>query len=104
MYKRQLEAQVREAGLQDRVSLPGRAGNVGDWYQSADLYVLTSRFEGLSNTPVSYTHLDVYKRQHHGHVAAAGAGGEEHAVGAAPVDRAFHLSVLVLERLSLIHI
>ncbi|QQB37096.1 glycosyltransferase family 4 protein [Achromobacter deleyi] len=48
--RRALEAQLREAGLQDRVSLPGRAGNVGDWYQSADLYVLTSRFEGLSNT------------------------------------------------------
>lgn len=48
--RRALQAQVREAGLQDRVSLPGRAGNVGDWYQSADLYVLTSRFEGLSNT------------------------------------------------------
>ena len=48
--RRALEAQVREAGLQDRVSLPGRAGNVGDWYQGADLYVLTSRFEGLSNT------------------------------------------------------
>jgi glycosyltransferase involved in cell wall biosynthesis len=30
--------------------MPGRAGNVGDWYDSADLYVLTSRFEGLSNT------------------------------------------------------
>ncbi len=48
--RRALEAQVRDAGLQSRVSLPGRAGNVGDWYQSADLYVLTSRFEGLSNT------------------------------------------------------
>jgi len=48
--RRALEAQVQGAGLQGRVSLPGRAGNVGDWYQSADLYVLTSRFEGLSNT------------------------------------------------------
>lgn len=48
--RRALEAQVQGAGLQHRVSLPGRAGNVGDWYQSADLYVLTSRFEGLSNT------------------------------------------------------
>lgn len=48
--RRALEAQVRQAGLWDRVSLPGRAGNVGDWYRSADLYVLTSRFEGLSNT------------------------------------------------------
>ncbi|MEN4919576.1 glycosyltransferase family 4 protein [Achromobacter spanius] len=45
-----LETQVREAGLQSRVSMPGRAGNVGDWYDSAHLYVLTSRFEGLSNT------------------------------------------------------
>lgn len=45
-----LEAQVREAGLESRISMPGRAGNVGDWYDSADLYVLTSRFEGLSNT------------------------------------------------------
>lgn len=45
-----LEQQVREAGLEARVLLPGRAGNVADWYESADLYVLTSRFEGLSNT------------------------------------------------------
>lgn len=48
--RRALDAQVREAGLQERVFMPGRAGNVGDWYESADLYVLTSRFEGLSNT------------------------------------------------------
>lgn len=45
-----LQAQVDEAGLQDRVAMPGRVGNVGDWYESADLYVLSSRFEGLSNT------------------------------------------------------
>ena len=48
--RRALEAQLREAGLASRVFMPGRAGNVGDWYDSADLYVLTSRFEGLSNT------------------------------------------------------
>ena len=48
--RQMLETQVREAGLDSRVSMPGRAGNVGDWYDSADLYVLTSRFEGLSNT------------------------------------------------------
>ncbi|MPS81489.1 MAG: glycosyltransferase family 4 protein [Achromobacter sp.] len=45
-----LQAQVDQAGLASRISMPGRAGNVGDWYDSADLYVLTSRFEGLSNT------------------------------------------------------
>lgn len=45
-----LEAQLRQSGMQGRVWMPGRVGNVGDWYASADLYVLTSRFEGLSNT------------------------------------------------------
>lgn len=45
-----LENLVRQEGLDKRVSLPGRAGNIGDWYASADLYVLSSRFEGLSNT------------------------------------------------------
>lgn len=45
-----LERQVDEAGLRARVSLPGRAGNVGDWYACAEVYVLSSRVEGLSNT------------------------------------------------------
>lgn len=45
-----LEAQVQDLDLTARVSLPGRVGNISDWYQSADLYVLSSRMEGLSNT------------------------------------------------------
>jgi glycosyltransferase involved in cell wall biosynthesis len=45
-----LEQQVAAAGLQRRVWLPGRAGNVGDWYSRADLYVMSSRFEGFPNT------------------------------------------------------
>jgi glycosyltransferase involved in cell wall biosynthesis len=45
-----LQAQGEQAGLAGRVLMPGRAGNVGDWYRQADLYVLSSRFEGLSNT------------------------------------------------------
>lgn len=45
-----LSAQVEDAGLADRISLPGRVGNVGQWYQESDLYVLSSRIEGLSNT------------------------------------------------------
>lgn len=45
-----LEAQVAAAGLHGRVSLPGRAGNVGQWYEAADLYVMSSRFEGFPNT------------------------------------------------------
>lgn len=45
-----LDAQVREIGLAGRVFLPGRAGNVGAWYACADLYVMSSRFEGFPNT------------------------------------------------------
>jgi glycosyltransferase involved in cell wall biosynthesis len=47
-----LEERVRTLGLGDRVLLPGRAGNVADWYARADLYVLSSRFEGFPNTLV----------------------------------------------------
>ncbi|VXA95647.1 Group 1 family glycosyl transferase [Burkholderia sp. 8Y] len=47
-----LERQIETVGLKDRVLLPGRAGNVADWYERADLYVLSSRFEGFSMTLV----------------------------------------------------
>jgi glycosyltransferase involved in cell wall biosynthesis len=47
-----LQAQVWAAGLEKRVFLPGRAGNVGEWYERADLYVMSSRFEGFPNTLV----------------------------------------------------
>lgn len=45
-----LQKQIDEAGLTKRVYLVGRVGNMAEWYQSADLYVLSSRAEGLSNT------------------------------------------------------
>ncbi|OZI71719.1 glycosyltransferase family 4 protein [Bordetella genomosp. 12] len=45
-----LTRQVSAASLDERVYLPGRGGNVADWYEAADVYVLSSRFEGLSNT------------------------------------------------------
>jgi glycosyltransferase involved in cell wall biosynthesis len=45
-----LVQQVAVLGLQQRVLLPGRAGNIGDWYDRADLYVMSSRFEGFPNT------------------------------------------------------
>jgi glycosyltransferase involved in cell wall biosynthesis len=48
--RQRLQAQIEAAGLQQRISMPGRVGNVGDWYRAADIYVLSSRFEGLSNT------------------------------------------------------
>jgi glycosyltransferase involved in cell wall biosynthesis len=47
-----LENQVEQLGLQSRISLPGRAGNVGEWYAKADVYVLSSKFEGFPNTLV----------------------------------------------------
>jgi glycosyltransferase involved in cell wall biosynthesis len=48
----ELAAQARALGLQDRVLLPGSAGNVGDWYAHADLYAMSSHFEGFPNTLV----------------------------------------------------
>lgn len=48
--RQRLQAQIDGAHLSHRISMPGRVGNVGDWYASADIYVLSSRFEGLSNT------------------------------------------------------
>lgn len=47
-----LQDHVRSAGLAERILLPGRAANVRDWYERADLYVLSSRFEGFPNTLV----------------------------------------------------
>lgn len=47
-----LEIQVMAAGLKNRIFLPGRAGNVGDWYGHADQFVLSSRFEGFPNALV----------------------------------------------------
>ncbi len=44
-----LEEQVATAGLTGRVFLPGRVGNLGDWYERADLYAMSSRFEGFPN-------------------------------------------------------
>ncbi len=46
----ELQRAVDEAGLAARVSMPGRVGNMTQWYESSDLYVLSSRTEGLSNT------------------------------------------------------
>jgi len=43
----QLEKQVREAGLAAQVQLPGSVRNAHSWFAQADIYVLTSRYEGL---------------------------------------------------------
>lgn len=44
-----LEAQIRRLGLTKRIFLPGQAGNLTDWYESADLFVMSSRHEGFPN-------------------------------------------------------
>lgn len=45
-----LQKQIDEAQLTRRITLVGRVGNINEWYESADMYVLSSRAEGLSNT------------------------------------------------------
>lgn len=43
----QLSRQVDDLGLQGRVLLPGRSGNIMEWYLRASVYLMTSRWEGL---------------------------------------------------------
>lgn len=45
-----LEKKRLELGLEQKVSLPGAVGNLGEWYEAADLYVMSSLFEGFPNT------------------------------------------------------
>jgi len=45
-----LQALIQARGLRDRVTMPGRVGNMADWYANSKMYVLSSRVEGLSNT------------------------------------------------------
>jgi glycosyltransferase involved in cell wall biosynthesis len=47
-----LEDLAAELGVQDRVRLPGVVGNLREWYERADLFALTSRFEGFPNALV----------------------------------------------------
>jgi glycosyltransferase involved in cell wall biosynthesis len=45
----QLEAQIRDSGLQNEVHLPGFRKDALAWYRSADAYVLPSLLEGMPN-------------------------------------------------------
>ncbi|MCF2908827.1 glycosyltransferase family 4 protein [Pseudoalteromonas sp. DL2-H2.2] len=47
-----LEQLIRELGVQDRVALPGKAGNIDAWYNRADAFALTSELEGFPNALV----------------------------------------------------
>jgi len=50
--RKTLETQVQQSGLEKYIFLPGWVGNLSEWYGSADLYVMSSRFEGFGNTLV----------------------------------------------------
>jgi glycosyltransferase involved in cell wall biosynthesis len=48
--RERLQAEISARGLESRVFLPGWAGNVAAWYARAQLYVMSSRFEGFPLT------------------------------------------------------
>ena len=47
-----MERQIAELGLQDRVALPGFFQDPYPWFRSADLFVLSSDWEGFGNVIV----------------------------------------------------
>lgn len=48
----ELECLIRELGIETRVALPGFMIDPYPWYQTADLFVLSSRWEGFGNVIV----------------------------------------------------
>ena len=44
-----LEQEIDALGLCKSVYLPGRVGNLSDWYKLGGIYVMSSRFEGFPN-------------------------------------------------------
>jgi glycosyltransferase involved in cell wall biosynthesis len=44
-----LQMRIRESAFKTRIAIPGIAGNVGEWYARADLYVMSSFYEGFPN-------------------------------------------------------
>lgn len=46
----ELTSLVTQLKLTGQVYMPGIVGNLGDWYEAATIYVLTSRYEGFPNT------------------------------------------------------
>ncbi|MXO58364.1 glycosyltransferase [Altererythrobacter salegens] len=50
--RERLEAQIRDCGLEARISLPGNSPRPLSWVECADLFVLSSRHEGFGNVLV----------------------------------------------------
>lgn len=48
--RKKLQAAISENGLADSILMLVRAGNIRDWRNRRDLYVLSSRFQGLPMT------------------------------------------------------
>ncbi len=46
---RQYHSMIRKYHLKEQIILPGKAGNVVDWYRRSDIFVLSSRYEGFPN-------------------------------------------------------
>lgn len=44
-----IKALAEELGIANRVNLPGRVGNVADWYFRVEIFALSSRYEGFPN-------------------------------------------------------
>jgi len=47
--RKYLETLAKEVDVSNRVFFPGSVGNIADWYQRADLFVLSSIVEGFPN-------------------------------------------------------
>lgn len=47
--REQLNELIIDQGLSERVHLVGRAGNISDWYEAADIFAMTSITEGFPN-------------------------------------------------------
>lgn len=47
-----LEAQIAARGMGERISLPGNSPRPVSWVENADLYVMSSRYEGFGNVLV----------------------------------------------------
>lgn len=45
-----LQNLIAQQGAEQNIKLIGSVGNISDWYQRAQVYVMSSRFEGFGNT------------------------------------------------------